>query len=358
MSSNYSKHSSGFGAGKSKKTPSSSVPEVQKQTPFGVSVEDLEEVYARLKHFIRYDLVSRHFTNLDILNIFFNSEKLYTGEHHVSGLSLDELLYFFSPLEEIGGYSYSRWVGSNIIKQKKLICWFMGYKIPDENWSDASEFTKKNGQLIFNLKDSIFSYMKYRFNDAIDREDDGTSCVTVTHNFINLGNGDLDFETFVSLKTHREDFSEEKIDATIAKLGAKLDEEERKYQDEQVQADLYKKKAIDGYVRKLNRFCEKLNQVAAKTNIQLKPIDPMLIQVYAEFCYDAMRSGKTCLGSGKVISCTLSDIERDLKMNLGVEPISPAGCSVEKYMENGADLDHVHATKIASSNTAIGAGCA
>lgn len=365
MAFNNRKQFPGFGAGKSK-TPStvaaSAAPIV---LPFGASLEDLETLHDKLKHLIKNDLVPKYFDDEVIRDMFFGNAELYTEKCNVSGLDLDGLMNIFNPIEE--NVHHAHWIGPDPIRQKKILCWFLGHTIPGEHWSDASRFTKANTDpskrpvKIFDLADHIYICLKHRFNDAINRQEQNSAILT-SHEFYNLDNGDLDFETLVSINNNRSEFSSENIDNTIAKINAKIAEEnmsrERKYVAEQAAHAAQKKISIAIYAKKLSEFHDKLMRAASEVNFPVTPLDPVLIQIYAEFYYDAVNSGITRL-EDKIISCSKYDIEHDMKLRMGIIVQIPYTVAhiVEKQMQQGKELNPDQAVKIASSNPAIGAGC-
>lgn len=142
MAFNNRKQFPGFGAGKSKTPSTVTAPVVTLTTPFGASLEDLKNLYEKLKHLVRYDLVPKYFDDEVIRDMFFRHGELYTGKCYIEGLSLDGLMNIFNPIEE--DVSHAHWVGPDPIRQKKIICWYMGHKISDEHWSDSSSFTEPN----------------------------------------------------------------------------------------------------------------------------------------------------------------------------------------------------------------------
>jgi hypothetical protein len=335
--------------------------------PFGASLEDLEKLYEKLKHLVRYDLVPKYFDNEVIRDMFFRNGELYTEKCYIEGLSLDGLMNIFNPIEE--NVQHAHWIGPDPIRQKKILCWFMGYAIQGENWVDSSRFTKrpsdpsKPPEKIFNLLHCIFSCLKHRFNDAINRSESNPA-ITVSHEFFELDNGDLDFDTHVKIRADREEFNDDNISKTIATINSKIDDEardsQRKYVAEQAAHVANRKITIANNIKKLTVYHERLLKIATEINFPVTPLDPLLIEVYAEFSYDAMTSGITRLGveDGKVIKCSLSEIEDEIKRDMGI-PVDTcfAAHVVEKRMQNGEELKHEQAAKIASSNTAIGAGC-
>lgn len=367
MAFNNRKQFPGFGTGKSKTPSTVAAPAVTPTIPFGASLEDLEKLYEKLKHLIKCDLVPKYFDNEVIRDMFFRNGELYTGKCYAEGLGLDGLMNIFNPIEE--DVHHAHWIGPDPIRQKKILCWFMGHTIPGENWINSNQFTKRPSEpsnppeKIFTLVDYIFSCLKHRFNNAINRQE-RSSAITASHQFHELGNGDLDFETYIELKVYRDEFNKDNINKTISIINSKIDDESRDSQRkdvaEQAAYTARKKISIASNIKKLNVYHERLLKLAADINFPVTPLDPLQIEVYAEFSYDAMTSGITRLGveEGKVIKCSLSDIEDEIKRDMGI-PVETriTSCAVEKRMQNGEQLKHEQAVKLSSSNIAIGAGC-
>jgi hypothetical protein len=345
---------SSFGHGKSKHADA-----VDKTTPFGASISQLKGLYDRLTHFIRHELIPEHFSNEDIRKRFFPDETPTDDVYTLRFLGLERLLEIFNPIDE--DVYFLKWVGSDLISKMKIICWFMGVKIADENWLDVDSFTKPNrdpskpADKIFDLPTYIYKCLKHSFNDAIDRKD-SSSCIKLD---IVPKHGDLDFLVNVKLLTYREEFNSDNIGKTIEILDNKIAEAEKR--EEQEYLTEYEE-VVSKYASRLRGFCENLKKRAALAGITLPNLSEDLFQVYAEMAYDAKYFGVTELGDG-VTECTTEKIKEDLFMKLRITivdgKIIPVKCGqcIENQMQCGLHLTHEQATKTASSSNTIGAGC-
>jgi hypothetical protein len=335
-----------------------------KTLPFGASLKQLKEEYDKIKHHIRYELVNNHFNDIQIRKLFFSNGVANSEECVVSSLGLSGILDYYNPrVSSILGYkdenpflndfTNPEWLGSCPGNQAKLICWFMGFRIPDENWVNADTLTEpKNGKpvKVFDLQSSIFSYIKYRFNEAISK-DDKDDRIRSKHNFtceVSLDSEGneytiINFDTVVFLRMYVSDFDSHNIATTIRKLDdniAKEEEEEMKVIAAENAA--FKLESHPKYVRRVKNFIVKVFAKAAEYNMVLTPLSDDLIDVYADFCFDAVHYQKTTL-EDKEITCTLDIIRNDIMKNLGANV-----CSVENQMKNGSELVYEKAVKMIS----------
>lgn len=322
--------------------------------PFGASLEQLKEEYEKIKNYIRHELVNNHFNDIQIRKLFFGNGVANSEEHVISDLGLGGILDYYNTF--VGDFKNPEWLGSCPGNQANLICWFMGFCIPDENWVNSDTLTEnKNGKQvrIFDLQSSIFSYIKYRFNSAISKEDKDDR-IKSKHNVsyeVSLDSKGKEytqvlFDTVVSLKMYASDFNKHNIKTTISKLDeniAKDEEDEMKVLAAEKAA--FKLASHPKYIRKVTNFIDKVFAKAAEYNVILTPLDPKLIEVYADLCFDAVHYQTTTLDD-KEIPCTLDIIQNDMMKNLGANVIT--ACSVENQMKKGSELVYEKAVKMLS----------